>query len=147
LVEIIYRPARIDEKDDIRRLVYSSRINPFGLDWKRFLVATTGEGEIIGCVQIKSHYDGTSELASLAVYPGWRSKGIARSLITRLLDGAPRPLYLTCRSGLLDFYQKFGFQVLNSDELHPYFHRLKCLADLFFSSTRHESLLVMSRKH
>ncbi|RPI82657.1 MAG: GNAT family N-acetyltransferase, partial [Chloroflexi bacterium] len=51
----------------IKKLIYSVRINPIGLDWRRFIVATDPEDSILACGQIKRHYDGSRELASIAV--------------------------------------------------------------------------------
>lgn len=116
-----------------------------GLNWRRFLLAISDNGELVGCAQIKPHSDGTFELASLAVRREWRGRGIARALIEKLLSNSPRPIYLTCRSGLGDFYGKFGFSVPASRELPPYFRRLKSLADIFFYRKNDETLLIMRR--
>ena len=114
------------------------------LDWRRFLIASSPGGELAACVQVKPHRDGTFELASLAVHPAWRGRGLARRLVERLLAESPRPLYLTCRSGLESFYQKFGFRTLASEELTPYFRRLQKLAGAMMGLFREsETLLVM----
>ena len=115
-----------------------------GLDWRRFLLACLADGEVVACAQVKPHADGTLELASLAVRPAWRGKGLARRLIEQLLSQSPRPIYLTCRTGLGVFYEKFGFHALASDQLTPYFHRIKRLADVFLHR-KDESLLIMRR--
>ena len=100
------------------------------LDWERFLLASTPDGELVACGQIKPHSEGTIELASIAVHPEWRGRGLAREVVTRLLVGATRPVYLTCRSDLEPFYIKFGFRSLASTELTPYFRRIQKLANL-----------------
>ena len=114
----------------IRRLIHESGINPTGLDWRRFTVAETPDGQFIGCGQLKPHSDGTLELASLAVIPSQRGKGVARVIIQKLMADAPRPLYLTCRSQLRPFYEKFGFRGISGDELPQYFRRISRLAGL-----------------
>ena len=114
------------------------------LDWQRFLLASSADGELVACAQIKPHADGTLELASLAVRPAWRGRGLARRLVEQLLSQSPRPLYLTCRSDLESFYRKFGFRALASDELTPYFRRLQKLANTMMKLGRDgETLLVM----
>ncbi len=55
-----------------------------GLDWRRFLVAVTPQGEMVGCGQIKPQGD-LRMLASIAVLPAWRGRGVARRIIERLL--------------------------------------------------------------
>jgi len=99
---------------------------------------------MIGCGQMKPVPGGLTELASLAVSPAHRRQGVARTLIEHLLEGAPRPVYLTCRSGLGTFYEKFGFHTLDTDEMPKYYRRLQRLAVLFMELThRNESLFVM----
>jgi ribosomal protein S18 acetylase RimI-like enzyme len=101
-------------------------------------------GDLIGCAQLKPVPRGLTELASLAVYPKYRRQGIARALIEHLLADAPRPVYLTCRSGLGVLYEKFGFRILGEDEMPPYYRRLQHLAGLMMEIIRrNEILLVM----
>jgi predicted N-acetyltransferase YhbS len=84
------------------------------------------------------------ELASLVVHPSHRHQGIARVLIQNLLSDSPRPIYLTCRSGLKELYEKFDFQNLDVDDMPIYYHRMKRLVDIFVQLThRNETLLVM----
>jgi N-acetylglutamate synthase-like GNAT family acetyltransferase len=93
----------------IRRLIRAARINPTGLDWRRFTVAVEGTRRLIGCGQIKPHPDGSRELASLAVEETWRGQGVASALIKHLQEIFGPPLWLTCRpdrvgpTGSMDF--------------------------------------------
>ena len=127
--EFFLRPATAADEADIKALIKLVRINPMDLDWRRFLLASTRDGELAACAQIKPHADGTRELASLAVGDAWRGLGLARRLIEALIAREARPIYLTCRSGLESFYQKFGFRALAADELTPYYRRLRKLAN------------------
>ena len=141
---MIFRPATADDAADIKALIRLVRINPMDLDWRRFLLASSPDGTLAACAQVKPHADGTLELASLAVRPAWRGRGLARRLVEQLLSQSPRPIYLTCRSGLESFYQKFGFRSLAADELTPYFRRLQKLATAMMGLFRDgETLLVM----
>ena len=142
MADVTLRPATADDAAGIKALIHLVRINPMDLDWRRFLVASSADGELVACAQVKPHADGTLELASLAVRPAWRGRGLARRLVERLLSQSPRPLYLTCRSSLGIFYEKFGFRSLAFSELPPYFRRIQRLADVFFFR-KDETLLVM----
>lgn len=140
------RPAEFADRWAIYRLIWSARLNPTGLAWRRFLVAVDGTGQIVACGQIKPHRDGSHELASIAVSLEWRHKGIASALIQQLLDIAPGELYLTCRSTLAPFYTRFGFQTIISDVMPPYFRRIERLARLIRRLNKsEETLLVMKR--
>jgi len=119
-------------------------INPMGLDWKRFVVAVNDRDEMIGCGQLKPHGPDVIELASLAVYPEYQGKGVARAIIEYLLKGSPRPLYLMCESSLGSLYEKFGFRPVAYEEMPRYFQRISKLAGLVTTlAQREERLLIM----
>ena len=137
------RPATEADFPEIKALIRQVRINPTGLDWRHFTVAVSGPG-MIGCAQLKPVPGGLTELASLAVKPADRRHGVAHALIEHLLADSPRPLYLTCRSGLGELYAKFGFQVVGTKEMPRYYKRLQRLAKVFLEMThREETLFVM----
>jgi amino-acid N-acetyltransferase len=104
------------------------RINPSQLDWHRFVVAIDNSGRLVGCGQIKPHGQNVVELASIAVDPNERHRGIARAIIEHLLEHSRHPIYLTCRSGLGPFYEKWGFQAVNPEDMPVYYQRLLRLA-------------------
>lgn len=138
------RPARETDSASIRRLVLLGGINPTGLDWRRFVVAELPTGEVIGCGQIKPHGKQVLELASIAVHRDHRRRGVAAAVIRRLLEDAPRPLYLMCRSTLGPFYEKFGFRAIDREEMPVYFRRVTQVAGLIEALARAgETLLVM----
>ncbi len=138
------RPAAEQDFPAIQKLIRQVQINPTGLDWRRFVVAVDGSGMMRGCGQLKPHGKEIVELASIAVVPSDRGKGIARAIIEYLIAKAPRPLYLTCRSGLQSFYEKWGFRVIVLDEMPPYFRRLSRFANTMLGVFEPgESLLVM----
>ena len=138
------RPATAADFPEIKALIRQVRINPIGLDWRRFTVAVNQGGGMIACGQLKRVSGGLTELASLAVRPAYRYHGVARALIEYLLADAPRPVYLTCRSGLGGLYERFGFHSLDSDEMPRYYRRLQRLAGLLMElARREETLLVM----
>ena len=138
------RPANKADFPEIKALIRQVRINPTKLDWRRFTLVVNGSGQMIACGQLKSVPGGLTELASLAVRSTYRRQGLARTLIEHLLLEAPRPVYLTCRSGLGKLYEKFGFQVLETDAMPTYYFRLQRLAGLLMGfGRRGETLLVM----
>ncbi len=143
---VLLRPAVAAEAPRIRQLVRAERINPTGLDWQRFTVAVNLQGEVVGCAQIKTHRDGSAELASLVVGPQYRGQGIARVLVEYLIEIHGGTLYLMCRASLGDFYTKLGFQIVPKPEMPPYFHRVSRLASLVeILQKEGETLLVMCR--
>ena len=138
------RPARETDARPIKDLIQLVGINPMGLDWRRFIVAVNDRDEMIACGQIKPHGADIHELASIAVQPDQQGTGLARLIIETLLKDSPRPLYLMCESSLGAFYERFGFGVVEQDEMPRYFRRISTLAGLVTSlARREERLLIM----
>lgn len=139
------RPAKREDRHVIRNLVRNGRINPTGLDWRRFLVASTATGEVIGCGQIKPHRDGTHELASIVVAPAWQGQGVGRAIIEGLLLDQRAPLYLTCRAHLGAFYERFGFRAVTDPDQMPTYFRMasKIINSLHRLRITPNQLLVM----
>lgn len=147
LTDFNLREADAGDAWSIRRLVIAGGINPTGLDWQRFVVAVTPDGKVIGCGQVKPHGDGSRELASIVVAPERRGQGVARAIIERLLDENPGELHLMCRSGLQELYEKFGFRVIQAEEMPRYFRKVSRLAGLLEALRREaEGLVVMRRE-
>lgn len=143
-INVTLRPAKDTDQPRIRNLVLGARLNPTGLDWRRFIVAVDEFDEVIACAQIKPHRDGTHEMASLVVSPGFQNRGVARLILERLIQDHQGDLYLMCRSSLGSFYQKFGFKAVSEPELPPYFYRVSRLVSLTeFLRKEGESLLIM----
>ena len=144
MTNYILRPARESESGIIKELIHLTGINPMGLDWKRFVVAVNDQDHVIGIGQLKPHGAEILELASIAVFPEYRSTGVARAIIKHLLKDSPRPLYLMCESTLGSLYEKFGFRPISYDEMPRYFQRISKLVGLANTlAHRAESLLVM----
>jgi N-acetylglutamate synthase-like GNAT family acetyltransferase len=139
------RSARPDDDRAIHALIRQAHINPLGIDWRRFVVAVDGADEIVGCAQVKPHGDGSKELASIVTVEAWRRRGVATTLIRRLMAEAAPPLWLTCRSRLVPFYRRFGFREIGPDESQPaYFRRIRRVAAaLDFMAALGERLAVM----
>ena len=140
------RPATLADASTIHSIISQVRINPLALDWHRFILAIDAYGKVIGCGQVKPHSDGSLELASIAVLPEWRNKGVTRWLIEYLLEQHPGEMYLTCQSILGPMYQKFGFKSIETDEMTPYFRRLSRFVNWVVKLTHQpHSMLVMRR--
>ena len=125
------RPATQADFPAIRALIRRVGINPFGLDWRRFVVAVDAQGQLAGCGQVKPHRDGTRELASIAVRPELHGHGTGSAIVRRLLELHPPPLYLTCIASREPFYRRFGFESLALSEM-PRYYRLLARGHGFF---------------
>ena len=143
MADFVVRKALAAEAGQIIDLIHLVEINPTGLDWKRFVVAVEPDGKVIGCGQLKPHGGEILEVASIAVTPAHRGRGIARAVIEALLADSPRPLYLMCMSHNGLMYEKFGFRVVPDENLPRYFKRIRKLFTLATVLHRTEELLVM----
>ena len=140
------RQAQRTDSATIRLLVNREHLNPLSLDWQHFVVAESAQGQIVGCGQVKTHFDGSRELASIVVAPDWRLRGVAKAIIEHLLAAYPGEIYLTCRSTLGVFYMRFGFRVVEEADMPPYFRRISRLSRWLLRLLRSkEGLLVMKR--
>jgi N-acetylglutamate synthase-like GNAT family acetyltransferase len=138
------RPASRQDASKIRSLIIRVQINPMSLDWQHFVVAVDDGGELVGCGQVKHHGDGSRELASIAVEEPWRRRGVASSLVADLQQRHGSPLWLTCQSALVGFYQPFGFREVHDPRLLPrYFRKILRLARMFRWLGPGERLAVM----
>ena len=138
------RSALESEGNQIKDLINLVGINPTGLDWRRFIVAVDPSGRVVACGQVKPHGADVRELASIAVHPDFRGRGLARAVIETLLFEYPPPLYLMCMSHNGAMYEKFGFRSIEFQQMPRYFVRIRKLfgiADVFRKSG--EELLVM----
>jgi N-acetylglutamate synthase-like GNAT family acetyltransferase len=116
-----------------------------GLDWRRFVVAVDDRCRIVGCGQVKAHQGGVRELASLAVSRKWRRRGVGGRIIEHLMHTSAPPLWLMCRSGLVPYYLRFGFEEVMADEPQPtYFRRMRSLARALVFAGRKDHLAIMA---
>jgi N-acetylglutamate synthase-like GNAT family acetyltransferase len=118
------RPATSADQATIIRLIKEANLNRMGLKWPNFVVAEE-DGAIVGLGQVKSHGDGSRELASIAVVPARQGQGIGSTVIKTLLAREQGVvLHLTCRREMSGYYERFGFRRLVAAEYPPYFRRL-----------------------
>jgi N-acetylglutamate synthase-like GNAT family acetyltransferase len=146
MVNYVVRPATRQDFPEIRALIHAVSINPTGLAWRHFLVAVIPENTLLGCGQIKPHFDGSRELASIAVQEQARGQGVARAIIQELLAREKtRPLYLMCRARLEPLYIKFGFCAIGLDEMPVFFQRITRAERIFNSRAPAEDRLMIMR--
>ena len=145
---ITLRPATAADQKRIVEIIHIVGINPMDLKWKNFIVAVDeATGAIVGTGQIKTHGDGSRELASIAVLPDYRHQRIAHRVMEYLLAHSTGTLYLTCLSTMGSLYEPFGFRVISDDEMTPYFRRLKKLSKTLMRFLQPGmTLLVMKRE-
>ena len=146
MAEFTVRQATRKDLLEIRSLIHAVKINPTGLDWRRFLVVVTPQKSLLGCGQIKTHADGSRELASIAVQEHNRGQGVARAVIEALLVFTPeRPIYLMCQARLKWLYTKFGFHAIGLEEMPPYFRRISHVERIFNSKAQPGNRLLVMR--
>lgn len=105
--ECLLRPASASDIWQIRKLVFSAKLDPTQLRWQQFLVIECDK-KIVACGQLRS-FSGAQELSSLVVLPAWQKQGLGSYLVKHLIQQSTQPLYLECASWLEQFYTRFGF--------------------------------------
>jgi N-acetylglutamate synthase-like GNAT family acetyltransferase len=122
-------PARAADAATIRRMVRDARLNPFDLDWRRFLVLRRN-GRVIAAAQLRPPHAGWRELASVVVDPAQRGRGYGRCLVRAWQQRSSGPLLLHCAADRESFYLQCGFRRAEPAELPPRERRVLRLADL-----------------
>jgi N-acetylglutamate synthase-like GNAT family acetyltransferase len=117
------RAATQADQGTIRRLIKEAGINPTSLNWPNFVVAEDG-GAIVGIGQVKVHWDGSRELASIAVIPARQSQGIGGAIIKTLIAREQGVVHLTCRRELRGYYERFEFRQVDRAAFPRHFKRL-----------------------
>lgn len=141
------RRATAADQAAITALVRAARLNPFNLDWRRFVVAEEG-GQVVGAGQVKPHKDGAREVASIVVAPEWQGRGIGGAVVETLIALEPPPLYLYCAEYNEGYYRRFGFRALTEAEMPGSLRKIhrvsNALLDAFNAVTgQHRRLVVM----
>jgi N-acetylglutamate synthase-like GNAT family acetyltransferase len=126
---ITIRPATENDQLAIRRLIAEVRLPRMNLQWPNFMVAEE-DGEMVGMGQVKSHGDGSRELASIAILPTRQGQHIGTAVIKALLAReAGVVLHLSCRRELEGYYERFGFRRLERAAYPPFLRRMHSLVD------------------
>lgn len=105
--ECFLRPASASDIWEIRKLVFSAKLDPTQLRWQQFSVIEC-DRKIVACGQLRS-FSEVQELSSLVVLPAWQNQGLGSYLVKHLIQKSTQPLYLECASWLEQFYSQFGF--------------------------------------
>src|SRR5215207_7409 len=116
LVQDRIRRATVGDQAAINRLVRQARLNPRGLDWRRFVIAEAG-GAPLGVAQVRRHPDDTRELASLVVLPGHRDRGVAGRMIDTLLADEPGPVFTLVDRRYAQHFTRWDFQPVDPVDL------------------------------
>ena len=144
MVTATIRAAKAEDQATIRRIIRAANLNPMSLDWPNFLIAEDAGG-VVGIGQVKTHRDGSRELASIAVVPARQGQGIGSAIVNALLDRhGGGVLHLTCERKNEGYYERFGFRRLPHKEWPRYFARLLPLVNAVAWLGRTE-IIVMRR--
>ena len=147
----LIRHATASDAHAITELVHSERLNPTGLDWPRFIVATDATG-LLGAVQLRLHADQSRELGSLVVRKDARGRGLASRLIDTLLAPIATRVLMITGAPFASHYRRWGFQPIDPDEAprpirrNYYFGRILGGAMSLMYGRRPKALAVLDRK-
>jgi N-acetylglutamate synthase-like GNAT family acetyltransferase len=109
-VEVTIRPATDEDQQGVRRLMRGERVNPFGIDWRNFVVAEDASG-IVGCVQLRPAGRGAVELGSGVVRAGLRRRGLGARLVDAALARAGgRRVFMVTAAGREPYFARWGFR-------------------------------------
>ncbi len=96
-------------------------------DWQHYWVMER-EQRLIACSRLTCHHT-YAVLSDVVVAADWRQLGVGSQLLSGITLPSDRPIYLACRSELVEFYQRFGFQPFCPKALTAYLRRELGLQD------------------
>jgi amino-acid N-acetyltransferase len=111
-VTVTIRRATEQDEQAIRALAHKERVNPTGIHWPNFLVATEGDA-LIGAVQMRRHADGSRELGTLVVEEHARGRSVAAQLIDMLLAREQGRVYMITGAAHAGHYARWGFRPID----------------------------------
>lgn len=122
------RPATLADRPLIRQVIRQAGLIPFRMNWRRFLVAEAA-GHLVGVGQVRPHWDGSREVATIAVLPAWQGRGVGSAVVRALVAREQGVLYLFCLPARASFYARFGFQLCARRHLPPALATIHLLAN------------------
>jgi N-acetylglutamate synthase-like GNAT family acetyltransferase len=109
-VDEAVRPATAGDMAAVRALMRGERVNPLGIDWPNFVVATR-DGEVVGCAQLRPAGRGAVELGSLVVRADLRGAGLGGRLIAAALGRAGEArVFAVIAATRADSFSRWGFR-------------------------------------
>jgi len=115
-VQVTVRSARKDDQPVISAMVRRARLNPAKLQWKRFVIAEH-DSRAVGVAQLRRHFDGAVELASLVVEPDVQGHGIAGLMIDALLADEQAAVYTIIDRRYVAHFMRWGFSPVDPGRL------------------------------
>ncbi len=121
-MEVAVRTAKQADLTSIRSLLTSVDLTVAGVGQhlERFLVVEHA-GEIVACAGLET-YGFHAFLRSVAVHPAYRKRGLATSLVTRLVDQARQArvhaVYLLTNSAEA-YFRRLGFTTIPREDVDP----------------------------
>jgi GNAT superfamily N-acetyltransferase len=133
-LEAIIRPARLDDAEALHRNCYPEYSRDDVRDYLAWCLRQAGKGWIVRLVAVVDAqavgnaqltvWRQCGEVGSLVVSPGYRRRGLARGLVTALIEEADRRglesleiAARACQPAIVAFYEQLGFeQVEGTDE-------------------------------
>lgn len=104
-----------------QRILLSKETVTLYEDVQEFWVAEEPGGAIVGCGALHVMWEDLAEVRTLATHPDWVGRGIARAVLSTLLDVA-RELGISrvfCLTFEVEFFKRHGFEVVDGSVVPP----------------------------
>lgn len=97
--------------DLVKRYVAELELDDRAMLQEQFLVLKDAQGRLAGFGRVRE-YDSCSEMCSLGILPGQRSKRLGKELVKQMIKKARQQTYLVCI--IPSYFKEFGFSICSS---------------------------------
>jgi len=108
--------AKAADMPEIEDLIAAVGGDLVDLATDQFVVAKSEDARILGCGRLRS-YPEFCEIVSMAVADDFRTKGIGRAIVERLLEMYEGAIYLICGDDVVEFFRRFEFSLLPASDM------------------------------
>jgi N-acetylglutamate synthase-like GNAT family acetyltransferase len=102
------RSCREADFEAVKQYVHELELDDRKMDFRQFLTMHNEQDQLVGFGRVRE-YKGFSEMCSLGILRGERSKGLAKEMTAQMIKKATQVTYLVCIMPL--FFEEFGFRI------------------------------------
>lgn len=102
------QPCSEADFEPVKQYVDELELDNRAMQAQQFLTLHDAQNRLAGFGRVRE-YQGFSEMCSLGILPGQRSRGLAKEMTAQMIKKATQTIYLVCI--IPGFFEEFGFRI------------------------------------